>query len=216
MSERAPPILLDSGSRFVRVASAHTADTVRLLDRGERVLSTQQGQGDNIRVLARNLHLLTRSLAASDDDLDQVLSDTPGAARELDALLRDLRPTLPVLLGNAVSVNQVVVSNLAESSVTALAGTTGLLLLVVFGSVNVSAFVLRNDEGDGRYFNAPTWAPVVGAIACLFLAGPWARTDEQMVQYKIAAGMVGVGVVLWLVTWAGRRGRTSSAPVSGE
>ena len=72
----------------------------------------------------------------------------------------------------------VVVSNLAESSVTALAGTTGLLLLLVFGIVNVSAFVLRNDEGDGQYFHAPTWAPVVGAVACLFLAGPWARTQR--------------------------------------
>jgi amino acid transporter len=110
----------------------------------------------------------------------------------------------------------IVVSNLAESSVTALAGTTGLLLLLVFGIVNVSAFVLRHDEGDGRYFKAPSWAPLVGAVACLFLAGPWARTDDQMVQYKIAAGMVGVGVVLWLVTWAGRRGRKSPTPVGGQ
>ncbi|MGY2703716.1 MCE family protein [Nocardioides sp. HB32] len=105
--------LLDSGSEFVRQASEHTADTIRLLDRGERVLSTQQGQGDNIRSLARNLHSITSALAASDDDLDKVLTDTPGAAREVDGLLEDLEPTLPVLLGNAVSVNQVVVSNLA-------------------------------------------------------------------------------------------------------
>ncbi|WP_028638124.1 MCE family protein [Nocardioides sp. URHA0032] len=105
--------LLDSGSEFVRQASEHTADTIRLLDRGERVLNTQQGQGDNIRSLARNLHSITSALAASDDDLDKVLTDTPGAAREVDGLLEDLEPTLPVLLGNAVSVNQVVVSNLA-------------------------------------------------------------------------------------------------------
>jgi amino acid transporter len=110
----------------------------------------------------------------------------------------------------------VVVSQLAESSVTALAGTTGLLLLLVFSIVNVAAFVLRNDEGDGRYFRAPAWASIVGAVACLFLAGPWARTDEQMVQYKIAAGLVGVGVALWLVTWVGRRGRTTAPPVVAE
>ena len=105
--------LLDSGSEFVRQASEHTADTVRLLDRGERVLSTQQGQGENIRSLARNLHSITSALAASDGDLDRVLTDTPATAREIDGLLEDLEPTLPVLLGNAVSVNQVVVSNLA-------------------------------------------------------------------------------------------------------
>ena len=110
----------------------------------------------------------------------------------------------------------VVVSRLAESSVTALAGTTGLLLLLVFSIVNVAAFVLRKDEGDGRYFRTPSWTPVLGAVACLFLAGPWARTDDQMVQYKIAAGMVGVGVVLWLVTWVSRRGRTAAPPVAAE
>src|SRR3954469_5383731 len=105
--------LLDSGSEFVRQASEHTADTIRLLDRGERVLNTQQGQGDNIRSLARNLHSITSALAASDDDLDKVLPGPRGAAGEVDGLLEDLEPTLPVLLGNAVSVNQVVVSNLA-------------------------------------------------------------------------------------------------------
>ena len=106
----------------------------------------------------------------------------------------------------------VVVSRLAESTVSSLAGTTGLLLLVVFGIVNIAAFVLRDDPGDGSSFTAPRWAPVVGATACLFLAGPWARDSEDWVQYQIAAGMIGLGVVLWLATWAGRRGRAAGRP----
>lgn len=105
--------LIDNGSAFVREAAAHTADTIRLLDHGKRVLSTQQGQSENIRALAGDLRSLTDAVAASDGDLEHVLDGTPGTARELDALLRDLEPTLPVLLGNAVSVNQVVVSHLA-------------------------------------------------------------------------------------------------------
>jgi phospholipid/cholesterol/gamma-HCH transport system substrate-binding protein len=105
--------LLDSGSTFVREASAHTADTIRLLDQGKRVLSTQQGQSENIQSLSHDLSGLTDALAASDDDLEKVLDGTPGTAREVDGLLRELEPTLPVLLGNAVSVNQVVVSHLA-------------------------------------------------------------------------------------------------------
>jgi phospholipid/cholesterol/gamma-HCH transport system substrate-binding protein len=105
--------LLDSGSTFVSEASEHTAETIRLLDSGKRVLTTQQGEGENIRSLARDLRGLTDALAESDGDLEQVLEDTPGMTRELDALLVDLEPTLPVLLGNAVSVNQVVVSHLA-------------------------------------------------------------------------------------------------------
>jgi phospholipid/cholesterol/gamma-HCH transport system substrate-binding protein len=105
--------LLDSGSTFVREASAHTEETIRLLDRGKRVLTTQQGESENITSLARDLRGITDALARSDDDLERVLDGTPGTARELDALLRDLEPTLPVLLGNAVSANQVVVSHLA-------------------------------------------------------------------------------------------------------
>jgi phospholipid/cholesterol/gamma-HCH transport system substrate-binding protein len=104
--------LLDNGSKFVREASAHTDETIALLDQGKKVLETQQGEKDNIRSLSTNLHSLTDALAASDGDLEKVLDGTPGTARELDGLLKDLEPTLPVLLGSAVSVNQVVVSHL--------------------------------------------------------------------------------------------------------
>ena len=104
--------LLDNGGELVRQASAHTAQTIQLLDQGKRVLSTQQGQRENIRSLSRNLRLLTDSLAGSDNDLRGVLDGTPATAREVDGLLKDLEPTLPVLLGNAVSLNQVVVSHL--------------------------------------------------------------------------------------------------------
>lgn len=105
--------LLDSGSTFVREASANTEETVRLLDQGKRVLTTQQGESENITSLANDLASITNALAKSDDDLEGVLDGTPRAVREVDALLQDLAPTLPVLLGNAVSVNQVLVSRLA-------------------------------------------------------------------------------------------------------
>jgi phospholipid/cholesterol/gamma-HCH transport system substrate-binding protein len=105
--------LLDNGSTFIREAAAHTDETIALLDRGEKVLDTQQGQRENIRSLARDLRSITDTLADGDDDLEKVLDGTPGTARELDALLKDLEPTLPVLLGSAVGINQVVVSHLA-------------------------------------------------------------------------------------------------------
>ncbi len=102
----------------------------------------------------------------------------------------------------------IVVSNLAESSVTALSGTTALLLLCVFAVVNVCVMVLRNKDGQREgAFTAPTWTPVVAAVACLYLAGPWARTDEQMVQYKVAGAMIAVGLVLWVITFAINKSR---------
>jgi basic amino acid/polyamine antiporter, APA family len=95
----------------------------------------------------------------------------------------------------------IVVSQLAESSVSALAGTTGLLLLCVFAVVNITVLVLRRDEPHPDAFRAPTWSPVVGAVACLVLAGPWARDREAWVQYRIAGAMLALGLVLWVITW---------------
>ncbi len=83
----------------------------------------------------------------------------------------------------------VYVSTQAESTVVgALSGTTSLLLLAVFTIVNV---VLPRPAARHRRrrssFVAPTAFPVMGAIFCAYLLGPWARLEEDMVQYKIAA-----------------------------
>ena len=100
-----------------------------------------------------------------------------------------------------------VVTYQAESSIVgALAGTTGLLLLIVFAIVNVACLVLRRDTEATSSFRAPTAIPVIGAVACLFFTGPWARDPEDWVQYKIAAGLLAVGIVLWALTWATNRG----------
>ncbi len=104
--------LLDSGSTFVREASAHTDETVRLLRSGLTVLRTQSGQKENIRSFANDLSTLTKALRDSDGDLRKVLEGTPGTAREVDALLKDLEPTLPILLSDLVSVDQVISSYL--------------------------------------------------------------------------------------------------------
>ena len=101
----------------------------------------------------------------------------------------------------------VVVTFLAETSViTALSGTTALLLLCVFAVVNVACLVLRRDTETERSFRAPVWVPVVGAGACLFLAGPWARDREDWIQYQVAGGLLAVGIVLWVLTWLTNRG----------
>jgi amino acid transporter len=101
----------------------------------------------------------------------------------------------------------VVVTFLAETTVIkALSGTTALLLLCVFSVVNVACLVLRRDPTPADGFRAPTWVPAVGAVACLFLVGPWARDSEDYVQYTIAGGLLAIGIVLWVLTWLTNRG----------
>jgi basic amino acid/polyamine antiporter, APA family len=82
--------------------------------------------------------------------------------------------------------------------VPALGGTTALLLLCVFTVVNVAVLVLRKDSVDHQHFRTPTFLPVLGAISCAFLAGPW--TGRAMVQYRVAGVLLAIGVVLWVVT----------------
>jgi amino acid transporter len=79
-----------------------------------------------------------------------------------------------------------------------LGGTTALLLLVVFAVVNVAVLVLRRDRVDADHFRTPTILPVVGALACAYLATPLA--GRPVVQYQIAGVLLAVGVGLWAVT----------------
>ena len=100
-----------------------------------------------------------------------------------------------------------VVSLQAESSIVlALSGTTALLLLAVFTVVNVACLVLRREPTPEGAFRAPTAVPVVGAVACAYLLGPWARLEADFIQYKIAAGLLALGLLLWLLTWLTNRG----------
>lgn len=100
-----------------------------------------------------------------------------------------------------------VVTLMSDNSVVgALSGTTATLLLAVFTVVNIACMVLRRDPTPERAFRAPTYLPVLGAVCCAYLLGPWARTEADMIQYKIAGGLLLLGIVLWALTWLTNRG----------
>ncbi len=106
----------------------------------------------------------------------------------------------------ALGLISVVTLDSESSVVAALSGTTALLLLAVFTIVNIACLILRRDPTPERAFRAPTVLPVIGAICCAYLLGPWARLEADMVQYKIAGGLLAIGVVLWALTWLTNRG----------
>jgi amino acid transporter len=87
---------------------------------------------------------------------------------------------------------------LGEETIGALGGTTALLLLCVFGLVNISVLVLRKDIVDADHFVTPTVLPVIGAITSFALVGPWAQETKN---YVIASGLLGIGLALYIVTW---------------
>lgn len=105
---------------------------------------------------------------------------------------------------------------MGEETVTALGGTTALLLLAVFTVVNIATIVLRRRPVDREHFRAPTALPYVGALTCAYLVGPWA---QDPIEYQIAGGLLGIGLVLWVLTWFfHHRGRSDLAhrPVLDE
>lgn len=113
-------------------------------------------------------------------------------------------PWVAILFTTALAFGLIyfVVTNAQAQAISLLGGTTALLLLCVFTTVNLALLVLRKQPAGHAHFRAPGWVPWVGAASCAFLAGPWARSAAQMPQYRIAAWLVGIGIVLWALTWA--------------
>ncbi len=72
-----------------------------------------------------------------------------------------------------------------------LGGTTALLLLAVFTVVNISCLVLRRDPIDRPHFKAPTVLPILGALCCAYLVGPW--TGRATAQYPVAGILLAIG-----------------------
>ena len=103
-------------------------------------------------------------------------------------------PTTAILFTTALAFGLITF----VGAVPALGGTTALLLLLVFTVVNVAVLVLRRDHVDADHFRTPTFLPVVGALACGYLATPFAGRPAE--QYRIAGILLAIGVVLWLVT----------------
>ena len=73
----------------------------------------------------------------------------------------------------------------------------------MFTIVNVAVLVLRQDVVGHQHFRAPTALPVIGAVACAYLASP--LSGRAAADYRIAAVLTAIGVVLWSLTTAVQR-----------
>ncbi|WP_326965998.1 APC family permease [Arthrobacter sp. CG_A4] len=143
-----------------------------------------------------------------------------GMARQ-DVLPRPLGKVLPgrrtpwagIAFSTALALGLILyVTSDPDSNVVAnLSGTTAFLLLCVFTVVNVACVVLRRQRDPHRkvFFTSPGQLPLVAALLCAFLAGPW--VGRNIIQYQIAGGLMAIGVVLWFVTWLINR-RTNTRP----
>jgi phospholipid/cholesterol/gamma-HCH transport system substrate-binding protein len=132
--------MVDSGTALVAAAKANQEETVQLLTSGRTVLATQQANAGNLRSAVTTLADLTGTLKDSDKDLRTIIQGGTPAVQEINSLLQGLAPTLPVFIGNLVTVNQV-----ATARLNALEQT-----LVTFPAVISSGFTGTPGDGYGH------------------------------------------------------------------
>jgi APA family basic amino acid/polyamine antiporter len=105
-------------------------------------------------------------------------------------------PWVAILFTTAIAA--ILVATAGQNGVARLGGTTALLLLVVFTIVNIAVLVLRRETVSHRHFRAPTWAPVLAAVLCGYLAVP-VLSGRPASDYYTAGALLVVGLVLWAI-----------------
>nr|WP_223183221.1 MULTISPECIES: MlaD family protein [unclassified Streptomyces] len=103
-------VLLDSGSGFVEAADESLPTTIRLIEDGEVVLRTQAEESRAIRDFATGARDLAATLKGSDADLRRLLAVAPDATGQVSGLLRDLDPSLSVVLANLLTTSELAVT----------------------------------------------------------------------------------------------------------
>ncbi|MHA7662714.1 MCE family protein [Mycolicibacterium sp. HS_4_1] len=86
----------------------HNLDALtNLIDNSQPMLDSQTTTADAVQSWAAHLAAISGQLHAHDNDVDGVLRHGPGAAEQARSLLERVRPTVPIILANLVSVGQV-------------------------------------------------------------------------------------------------------------
>ncbi|MGF0314817.1 MCE family protein [Nocardia fluminea] len=98
---------IDSAALLVQQAESDIEPTKKLLDQIGPLLDTQTRSADDIRSWTADLATLTDQLREHDPALRSLLNNGPSAMETVTEQFQSLRPTLPLLASNLVSLGQV-------------------------------------------------------------------------------------------------------------
>jgi phospholipid/cholesterol/gamma-HCH transport system substrate-binding protein len=101
-------------------------DLTNVVDNVAPVLNTQTDTAESVQAWASHVAAITASLQRNDPAVRGVLQNAGPAAEQLRALFQRLQPTLPIVLANLVSLNQVAITyqpNIEQLLVLLPAGT---------------------------------------------------------------------------------------------
>jgi phospholipid/cholesterol/gamma-HCH transport system substrate-binding protein len=99
--------LLDSSARVTHDFHTTAPQASTLINDSAPFLDAQARTGDQLRTWARSLAGFTGQLVADDAHTRTLLQQGPAAIDETTRLLNQLKPTLPVLLANLTTINQI-------------------------------------------------------------------------------------------------------------
>jgi phospholipid/cholesterol/gamma-HCH transport system substrate-binding protein len=144
--------LLDAATRFQDLADANLDPTTKLFHDLVPVLATQQRIGPQVRSFSGDLAAVTDTLRQVDPSLRGAIDKGGPMADELDALLTQIRPTMPQLLTDLTATGQVLrvyLPNLQHTLAVLPASVTGMASTTAQGV----------ESSDGRY------PPLMGAMS---------------------------------------------------
>ncbi|MBW0272456.1 virulence factor Mce [Nocardia sp. MH4] len=98
---------IDSAALLVQQAETDIEPTKKLLDQIGPLLDTQTRSADDIRSWTADLATVTDQLREHDPALRSLLNNGPSAMEVVNKQFQGLRPTLPLLASNLVSLGQV-------------------------------------------------------------------------------------------------------------
>ena len=153
---------LVNGSTTLAIDARKNLDPLTtLIDQSKPVLDSQTDTADSIQAWASNLASITGQLQSQDPAVAGILEKGPGAADEVRALFDRVRPTLPIVLANLVSIGEVAVTyqpSLEQLIVLLPQGTA------VTQAVGVHKRNTKQDyEGDALTFNLNLAIPLLPA-----------------------------------------------------
>ncbi|HJT96603.1 MAG TPA: MlaD family protein [Mycobacterium sp.] len=153
---------LVNGSTALAIDARKNLDPLTtLIDQSKPVLDSQTDTAGSIQAWAANLASITGQLQSQDPAVAGILQTGPGAADEVRSLFDRVRPTLPIVLANLVSIGEVAVTyqpSLEQLLVLLPQGTA------VTQAVGVHKRNTKQDyEGDALNFNLNLAIPLLPA-----------------------------------------------------
>ncbi|MET9263140.1 APC family permease [Amycolatopsis sp. NPDC004079] len=133
--------------------------------------------------------------------------------RVLPPVFGRVHPTRRTPWVSIIFTSVIAVGLVSFVDISALGGTTALLLLVVFAIVNIALLVLRKDKVPHKHFRAPTVLPVLAAVFCLYLVSPLSGRPAQ--DYQVAGILLAAGVLLWVVNLLVKRALSGASSRPG-